>query len=124
MRAFIGQRKSLRRALLTDKREIETTAVSVIVTCTVVMVVEHVVGVVVGDDKSSGVELMRSEWREHPLERCGPLCQALLAYVRDIETTVSLVTVTLTVVVVVVVDHVAGVVVGVDEAGGVELIKL
>ena len=54
-------------------REIKTTVASitvVTVTCTVivVVVVERVVGVVVEYDKASGVELMRSEWKELPSE--------------------------------------------------------
>ena len=56
-------------------RDIETTAVLVTVTPTVVMVVvvEYVVGVVVGYDESGGVDLIRSEWREYPLERRKPI---------------------------------------------------
>ena len=46
-----------------------------------------------------------------------------MAYVREIETTAALVTVTRAVVVVVVVEHVAGVVVGIDEAGLVKLMR-
>ena len=90
-------------------------------TVVVVMAVEYMEGVVVGDEKAGGVELIRSEWREHPSEQREPLYTSLLAYVREIETTTALVTVNCTVVVVVAAEHVAGVVVGVDEAGGVEL---
>ena len=70
-------------------------AVSVTVTCTVavVVVVEYVTGVVVGDEESGGVEIMRSEWMKHPSKRREPLRQALLTYVREIETTAALVTV-------------------------------
>ena len=64
------QRKPLRRALLAYVREIKTMAALVAVMCTVnvVVFVEHVAGVVVGDEKSGGVKLMVSEWMEHPLE--------------------------------------------------------
>ena len=87
-------------------------------TVVVAVIVEHVTGVIVGDDEFGGVELMRSKWREHPSEQRGPLRQALLTYVHEIEMMAALVTVTFTVIVVMVVEHVTGVAVGIDEAGG------
>ena len=47
----------------------------VTVTCNavVVVVVEHVAGVEVGDEDAGEVELMRSEWTEYHLERLEPL---------------------------------------------------
>ena len=93
----------------------------VIVTCTVVVVVEHEGGEAVGDDEAGGVDLMRLERRKHPSERRESLRRALLAYGCDIETTVASFTVICTVVVVVVVEHAAGVVVGDNEASRAKL---
>ena len=113
---------------MADVIEIVTTAASVkVVTVTwtvvVVVVVEHVSGVVVRDEDDGGVELMRSEWTEYHSEQLKPLRRDLLAYVREIETTETLVAVTPTVVVAVVVDHAAGVLVRDEYTGGVELMK-